>query len=72
LHLLGKLSHISKSVQYTAFLAFMFGLDIFAIISLAHYFYWSQEQDYLILFILLPVSIFLFLILFTTRKTTST
>ncbi len=71
LGLLGRLFHISTSVQHIAFLAFMLGLDIFALVSLAYYFYWHQGQEHLLLLILLPVTIFLFLFLFIGGKTAS-
>ncbi len=63
LHLLGRLCRISTNIQHIAFLAFMLGLDIFALVSLAYYFYWHQGQEHLLLLILLPVTIFLFIIL---------
>lgn len=66
--LVGRYFNISTAIQHIIFISFMFGLDIFAVISLMHYFYLDQGQEYFLLFILLPVTIFLSLFALMSRK----
>lgn len=63
LRVLGRWLRISVPVQLASVPAFMLGFDVFALISVAYYFAWHLGQEHFILFLLLPVSIFLLLVL---------
>jgi hypothetical protein len=56
---LGRWFKISSRQQALIFIAFLVGLDILVLLSIARYFYWKSEQEYIFLFITLLLAVFL-------------
>jgi len=50
---------ISSRQQARIFIAFLVGLDIFALLGIARYFYWKNGEEYFILFIALLLAVWL-------------
>ena len=50
---------ISSRQQARIFIAFLVGLDIFALLGIARYFYWKNGEEYFILFIVLLLAVWL-------------
>ncbi|MFO3797014.1 MAG: hypothetical protein ACK8QZ_06975, partial [Anaerolineales bacterium] len=55
---LGRWRRLSSPQQSMIFITFLLCLDIFALLSIAKYFYWKKGQDYVLLFI--PAAILLY------------
>lgn len=65
LNWLGRWRRLSPHQQSMIFITFLLCLDIFALLSIAKYFYWKKGQDYVLLFV--PTGILLYAALSSIR-----